>query len=67
MPTQTMPKSIPAAGLLAEVAINKYQDSIPLYRQAKRFERYGIEIPESTLSDWIAQSAQLLSSTVVLI
>lgn len=64
MPAQPIPKGIPGAGLLAEVAINKYQDSMPLYRQAKRFERYGIEIPESTLGDWIAQSAQLLSPLV---
>ncbi|HSX19593.1 MAG TPA: IS66 family transposase [Gammaproteobacteria bacterium] len=64
MPKQPIPKGIPGPGLLAEVVINKYQDSLPLYRQALRFERHGIDIPESTLGDWMAQSAQLLSPLV---
>ncbi len=66
MPKQPIPKGIPGPGLLAEVIINKYQDSLPLYRQAKRFERYGIEIAESTLGDWISQSAQLLKPLIEL-
>ncbi len=66
MPKQPIPKGIPGPRLLAEVIINKYQDSLPLYRQAKRFERYGIDIPESTLCDWISQSAQLLKPLIEL-
>lgn len=64
MPIQPIPKGIPGPGLLAEVIINKYQDSLPLYRQAQRFERHGIDIPESTLCDWVSQTAQLLSPLV---
>jgi len=60
MPVQPIPKGIPGPGLLAEVIINKYQDSLPLYRQVQRFERHGINIPESTLCDWVSQVAQLL-------
>lgn len=66
MPTQPIPKGIPGPGLLAEVAINKYQDSLPLYRQTQRFARHGIDIPESTLCDWTSQTAQLLSPLVKL-
>lgn len=66
MPKQPIHKGIPGPGLLAEVIINKYQDSLPLYRQAKRFERYGIYIPESTLCDWTSQSAQLLKPLIEL-
>lgn len=66
MPIQPIPKGIPGPGLLAEVAINKYQDSLPLYRQAQRFNRHGIDIPESTLCDWVSQTAQLLSPLVKL-
>ena len=64
MPIQPIPKGIPGPGLLAEVAINKYQDSLPLYRQAQRFNRHGIDIPESTLCDWVSQTAQLLAPLV---
>lgn len=64
MPAQPIPKGIPGPGLLAEVIINKYQDSLPLYRQVQRFERHGIDMPESTLCDWVSQVAQLLSPLV---
>ncbi len=64
MPAQPIRKGIPGPGLLAEVAINKYQDSLPIYRQTQRFERHGIDIAESTLGDWMSQSAQLLSRLV---
>lgn len=66
MPKQPIPKGIPGPGLLAEVIVNKYQDSLPLYRQSKRFERYGIAIAESTLCDWTSQSAQLLKPLIEL-
>jgi transposase len=66
MQKQPIPKGIPGPGLLAEVIINKYQDSLPLYRQAQRFERHGVEIAESTLGDWMSQSAQLLAPLISL-
>lgn len=53
MPTQLIDKGIPGPGLLAQVAINKYADHLPLYRQEQIFARSGVNLSSSTLSSWI--------------
>ncbi len=53
-------KGIPGPGLLAKVIIDKYTDHLPLYRQSQRFAREGIDIPVSTMADWIARCCELL-------
>lgn len=60
LPAQPIDKGLPGPGLLAEVILNKYQDHLPLYRQEQRFARLGIDLPRSTLCDWVMQSAFLL-------
>lgn len=47
--------------LLAHVAISKYGDGLPLHRQAEIFNRQGIEIARSTLSDWMMGCADALN------
>jgi transposase len=42
-----------APGLLAQVAIAKYVDHLPLYRQEAIYARSGVELPRSTLAEWI--------------
>jgi transposase len=43
-PTQPIEKSIASLGSLAQVASHKYCDTLPLYRQAQIFKRFGIEL-----------------------
>ena len=43
LPAQMIPKSMASSGLLAHVAVCKYEDSLPLYRQESILERSGIE------------------------
>ena len=64
MPVQPIDKGITGPGLLAEVLVSKYQDHLPLYRQALRFKRHHVEISDSTLCDWVAASADLLAPIV---
>ncbi|HXW60298.1 MAG TPA: IS66 family transposase, partial [Myxococcota bacterium] len=64
LPAQPIEKGLPGPGLLAEVIINKYQDHCPLHRQEQRFARLGIDLPRSTLCDWVMQSALILSPIV---
>jgi transposase len=45
---------------LAHVLVSKYADHLPLYRQSQIFERDGIDLERSTLSDWVGKSAALL-------
>jgi transposase len=59
-PPQPIEKGLPAAGLIAHVAVCKYGDHLPLYRQEQIFARHGLEIPRSTTCDWMARAAQVL-------
>ena len=43
MPAQMIDKGIPASGLLAQVAIAKVDDHLPLYRQTEIYARSGAE------------------------
>ena len=47
----------PGPGLLANVAVSKYCDGLPLYRQTGMFEREGIEIDRATLAGWMGHVA----------
>jgi transposase len=53
VPAQIIDKAIPTAGLLAQVLVAKYSDHLPLYRQEHIFGRAGVEIPRSTLAQWV--------------
>lgn len=64
MPAQPIDKGLADASVLAETIINKYQDCLPLYRQQQRFARHGIQLPISTLCDWISESAFILQPIV---
>jgi transposase len=54
LPSFIVPRGIAGASLLALIIIQKYVDHLPLYRQIEIFKRMGIEIPSSTMSDWVA-------------
>lgn len=49
----------PGPGLLAQIVTAKENDSQPLYRQSKIYERHGIHLAPSTLGDWYAAAADL--------
>jgi transposase len=53
VPAQIIDKGIPTAGLLAQVLVAKYSDHLPLYRQERIFGRAGVQIPRSTLAQWV--------------
>jgi transposase len=55
-----IPKSNAGPGLLAYVVTAKYQDALPLHRQEKIFNRYGVELTRQTLANWIIKCSQAL-------
>ena len=59
LPPQPIPKSLAAPGLLAHVAISKYGDGLPLYRQEKMLQRIGVEVPRATLAHWMIRGGEL--------
>ena len=60
-PPQPINKGLPGSGLLAHTVLSKYGDYLPLYRQEDILSRHGIIIRRSTLCDWVASAADLLS------
>ena len=60
-PDQVLPKAIAGAGLLTQLAIAKFIDHLPLYRQRAMFRRdFDWDIPSSTLGDWFCATCALL-------
>ena len=55
---QLIPKSIATEGLLAHVAVSKFADALPLYRQQKIFNRLGVDLSRATLANWMIQAAE---------
>jgi len=59
-PMQPIEKGLAGPGLLAQVAVSKYGDHLPLHRQEAIFERHGVELSRQTLSGWMRQCAELV-------
>jgi transposase len=57
-PPQIIPKGIASPGLVAHIAVSKYADALPLYRQEKIFSRCGIELTRSTMAGWMVMASE---------
>ncbi|MFO1050591.1 MAG: IS66 family transposase [Planctomycetota bacterium] len=67
LPPQVIDKGLAGETMLAQVITAKYRDHLPLYRQAGIYARQGVDIPESTLGDWIRQGSDVLQGVVAAI
>jgi transposase len=59
-PAMPIAKGLPGPGLLAHLIVSKYTDHMPLHRLERVYERQGVFLRRSTLSDWLAACADLL-------
>jgi transposase len=57
LPPQPIPKSLASPGLLAHIAVSKYQDALPLYRQEAILSRIGVDLPHATLANLMIMRA----------
>jgi transposase len=67
LPAQPIPKSLASPTLLAHIAISKYADGLPLYRQEAMFRRLGIELPRASLANWMVKTGELVQPLVNLL
>ena len=58
-PKQPIEKSIASASLLAYIAVQKYADALPLYRQSAMFKRIGIELDRTSMANWMIKCGEL--------
>lgn len=61
MPALPIPRGEADTSLLAHVAVAKYCDHLPLYRQSEIYAREGIDFDRSLLADWTGKMAWLLA------
>ena len=64
LPPQPIAGSNATPGTLAHVAICKYADGLPLYRQSKQWQRQGIAIPRTTLANWMIKAGILIQPLI---
>jgi transposase len=65
-PAAPIEKGLPGPGLLAQVAVSKYGDHVPLHRQGEIYQRQGVELSRQTMCGWMRQAAELASPLVAL-
>ena len=58
VPEQIIPKSIATPGLLAYIFTAKFVDAVPFYRQEKQFERLGVDLNRTSMSNWAIRVAE---------
>jgi transposase len=64
MPPQPIPKSMATPSLLAQVAVSKYVDGAPLYRQEAMFRRIGVDLSRATLAFWMIRMGDVTQPLV---
>jgi transposase len=60
LPERPITKGIAGPALLSYIIICKFVSHLPVYRQIQQFSREGVNVPASTMNDWIAACCQLL-------
>lgn len=65
MPKELMPRLLGAPSLLAHIAVEKFCDGLPLYRQAERFTRLGLDLDRSVMARWLEGLGANLGATIV--
>jgi transposase len=63
-PPHLIEGGLPTEALMAHIAVAKYGDHLPLYRQSQIYSRSGIDLDRSTLASWCGVTAFHLSPVV---
>ena len=59
MPSRPIEKCIAGPGLLSHILISKYVDHLPIYRQQQMFKREKVDLPRSTMDNWLRELGNL--------
>jgi transposase len=62
-----IPKSNASASLLAFIAMAKYADALPLYRQEAQLARFGVELPRQTMARWMIKVGAKIAPLIKLL
>ena len=67
LPAQPIPQSMASPGTLAHLAVSKYAEHLPLYRQEQILKRHGLDITRATLAQWMLDLGELVTPLVNLL
>ncbi|MCM3479348.1 IS66 family transposase, partial [Caldibacillus thermoamylovorans] len=56
-PQPPIQRSIAGPSVLAKVIYDKFVQYLPLYRQVKEWERYGLNTNDKNLSNWVIRAS----------
>jgi transposase len=56
VPPAIIPKGFATADLLASIAVNKFCDHLPFYRQEQRLSRLGVSISRTDMANWMIKA-----------
>lgn len=57
---QVLPKHQVTPSFLATIAVEKFEDAMPLDRQVKKYKkRFGVEFTSTTFSNWMVKASEL--------
>ena len=57
-PQPAIQRSVASPSVLAKVIYDKFVQYLPLYRQVKEWERYGLDTNDKNLSNWVIRVAE---------
>lgn len=63
-PAHLLEGSWPTEALLAQIAVSKHSEHMPLNRQAVVMARHGVPIERSVLADWMGRTGALIAPVV---
>lgn len=64
-PSLPIERALPGPKLLAHIAIAKFADHLPLYRQADIYARSGVELDRATMAEWMGRLTFLLGPLAI--
>jgi len=63
---QVLPKTQVTPSFLATIAVEKFEDAMPLDRQVKKYKkRFGVDFTSTTFSSWMIKASQIRLQPVI--
>ncbi len=64
MPNPVLKGSFVSPSLMAYIMDRKYSEAVPLYRQEKQFNNFGIDLSRQNLANWVIHTNIMSSSFI---
>ena len=59
VPAPLLQHSYASASVVTDIAVKKYVDGTPLYRQEQEWKRLGVDLKRGTMGNWMIQTSEI--------